>query len=279
MSKPKAKKAIARKKAVAKKTTAAKVKAKATEKKATANTTVIKIEKPIVNQTGKFFKIYAENTVNGLRLDSSTTATTAALGAMLDSNGYELLPLMEARPNATFKTWYNGTDKCPENGFCNVFANRGKTSESNLHKQWDRTHAYINSLRKSHIDLDIEATTGKQFRHVMELIKQHGMYWQGNKQGREAEKRAIKKSIAKKFKDAKAINGYKKAKTGSGTSTVVAGTHTLITVRKNIKDALTSLGIMKGKLKDNDAAKIKANKYSDLIELLENVQQIDKATK
>jgi hypothetical protein len=273
MSKPKAKKAIARTKAVAKKTTAAKVKAKV-KAKATANTTVIKIEKPIVNQTGKFFKIYAENTVDGLRLDSSTKATTAALGAMLDSNGYELLPLMEARPNATFKTWYNGTNKCPENGFCNVF----KTAEKTLHDKWDRTHAYINSLRKSHADLEIEATTGKQFRHVMELIKQHGMYWQGNKQGNDATARAVKKGIAKKFKDAKA-KGYKKAKTGSGTSTVVAGTHNLTTVRKNIKDALTSLGIMKGNLKDTDAAKIKATQYGSLIELLENVQQIDKANK
>jgi hypothetical protein len=272
MSKSKAKKAIARKKAVAKKTVAAKVKAKATEKKATVTT--IKIEKPVVNQTGKFFKIYAENGANGLRLDASTKATTAALGALLDSSGYELLPLMEARPNATFKTWYNGTNKCPENGFCHVF----KTSEKTLREKWDSTHAYINSLRKSHADLEIEATTGKQFRHVMELIKQHGMYWQGNKQGNDATARAVKKGIAKKFKDAKA-KGYKKAKTGSGKTTVEAGTHTLITVRKNIKDALTSLGIMKGNLKDNDAAKIKASKYSDLIELLENVQQIDKASK
>ena len=274
MTKLKAKKAATRKQAVTKKTTAAKVKAKATAKKATANTTVITIETPIVEQTATFFKTYSENAAAGIKLDTSTKATTAALGAMLDSNGYELLPLMEARPNATFKTWYNGTNKCPENGFCHVF----KTAEKTLHDKWDRTHAYINSLRKSHADLEIEATTGKQFRHVMELIKQHGMYWQGNKHGNDATARAVKKGIAKKFKDAKA-KGYKKAKTGSGTSTVEAGTHTLITVRKNIKDALTSLGIMKGNLKDTDAAKIKATQYGSLIELLENVQQVDKASK
>ncbi len=273
-SKAATKKAATRKQTVAKKAVAAKAQAKAATKKATANSTVITIKKPVINQTGKFFKIYAENAVNGLRLDASTKATTAALGAVLDSNGYELLPLMEARPNATFKTWYNGTNKCPENGFCHVF----KTAEKTLHEKWDRTHAYINSLRKSHADLEIEATTGKQFRHVMELIKQHGMYWQGNKQGNDATARAVKKGIAKKFKDAKA-KGYKKAKTGSGTSTVEAGTHTLITVRKNIKDALTSLGIMQGNLKDTEAAKIKATQYGNLIELLENVQQADKANK
>ena len=181
---------------------------------------------------------------------------------------------MEARPNATFATWYNGTSNCPENGYCNVF----KTPEKKLHAQWDRTHAFINHLRKQHTDLEIEQETGKEFRHVMQLVKQHCMYWQGDKQAVDASTRAIAKKIPKKFKDAKA-DGYKKKQNGSGTSTVAAGTHKLTTVRKNIKDAINSLNIMKGNLKDTEAARIKAAHYSNLIDLLENVQQVDKDAK
>ena len=181
---------------------------------------------------------------------------------------------MEARPNATFKTWYNGTNDCPENGFCNVF----KTPEKKLHAQWDRTHAYINTLRELHTLQGIQKATGKEFRHLMQLIKQHCMYWQGDKQASAASNRAIAKKIPKKFKDALA-GDYKKKKVVHGTSTVVAGENTLAKVRKNIKAAITSLGIMKGNLKDTEAGTIRAAHYSNLIDLLENVQQVDKDAK
>ena len=160
------KKAIARKRNVAKKATAAKVKAKATAKKATV--TKIKIDRPVMTKTNAFFTAFKDNAIGVNKLEGKTDKSTASLGLAIDTNGYELLPLMEARPNATFATWYNGTKDCPENGYCNVF----KTSEKKLHAQWDRTHAYINTLRDLHTLQGIQKATGKEFRHLMQLIKQ-----------------------------------------------------------------------------------------------------------
>ena len=271
-SKSATKKANARKQTVAKKAIAAKVKAKATAKKATV--TKIKIDRPVMTKTNAFFTAFKDNAIGVNRLEGKTDKSTASLGLAIDTNGYELLPLMEARPNATFATWYNGTKDCPENGYCNVF----KTPEKKLHAQWDRTHAYINTLRELHTLQGIQKATGKEFRHLMQLIKQHCMYWQGDKQASAASNRAIAKKIPKKFKDALA-GDYKKKKVVHGTSTVVAGENTLAKVRKNIKAAITSLGIMKGNLKDTEAGTIRAAHYSNLIDLLENVQQVDKDAK
>ena len=220
-----------------------KTKAKTTAVKPVPRT--FKVSRTVVTKTANFFKVFATGTETIGSANADIDKSTAALGVAIDSHGFWLLPLMDGRPNATYKTWYEGTKDCPEKGYKRVFPNSGDTAEEALEENWNATNAYIQTLRVTHAASDVKDTV--EFRHCLMFIKRHCQYWQGIQQTKAALARAEKKEIPALFKKAKAA-GFNKPRTGKkGSSTVTPGTHTWKTVDQHIKNAVASLEIIQTK--------------------------------
>ena len=209
------------------------------------NTTKVESDesKTIVNdKTQEFFGVYKKQELAKGAADTTIAESAAELGYVIDTNGYELLPLMDARPTAKFDTWWKGGKKNTAKGFDKVF---GVSKEKAMHAQWIRTNEFIDALRVARNDTFGE-NKGPEFKHVLLTIKTNTMYWQGADKRDAAKKRATAKKISRKFSDAKK-KGYD---AGSRITQVQSNEgegvkqHTLKTIDAHIQNAINSVTIL-----------------------------------
>ena len=197
----------------------------------------------VTDKTQEFFGIYKKQEQAKGAADTTIAESAAELGYAIDTNGYELLPLMDARPTAKFDTWWTGGTKNTAKGFDKVF---GVTKEKAVHEQWLRTNEFIDVLRTARNDAFGE-NAGPEFKHVLLTIKTNCMFWQGADKRDAAKKRATKEKLSQKFSRAKS-KGYN---AGGRISEVQSNeddgvkNHTLKTVDQHIQNAINSLHILK----------------------------------
>jgi hypothetical protein len=242
------------------------------------------VQSKVAEKTASFYKTYADS-AKGIRTSKAQLATSAAeLGVAIDAHGYEYLPLMEARPNATFKTWWKGTNACPEKGYIHVFGDLKGKKLADLEKQWDHTNDFIDALRIDHTASELADSDGKgshQFRHIMLRIKQNCMYWQGNARDfrAEAKTRAGKRKIAAKFEKAVDENGYLKKRTGSGTDSGTYKSIGIASIDQYIKSAVDGLELMRTAAisRKGEEHTLWAGHFGSLLANLELVQALRKS--
>ena len=196
----------------------------------------------VTDKTQEFFGVYKKQELAKGAADTTIAESAAELGYVIDTNGYELLPLMDARPTAKFDTWWTGGKKNTAKGFDKVF---GVTKEKAMHAQWIRTNEFIDALRVAR-DKTFGENKGPEFKHVLLTIKTNTMYWQGADKRDAAKKRATEKKVSRKFSDAKK-KGYD---AGSRITQVQSNEgegvkqHTLKTIDAHIQNAINSVTIL-----------------------------------